>query len=199
MKRWTQFKIIMLITAFSTVAKAQSVYFQNISDVVVGRNYDSASTIVDPANANKLLIGINSGYDTRSWANLAFLASTGGFALTSTSDSFLVDIQAPAGYGISKIIYSQNIQTYKSRVASFSSNASWTVDGVKQTISPLSAGTKTVVAQFAEARSLVKVRLDSAISATDRQYLTPTRFVRAGDASISISSPSLEVILVQLP
>jgi hypothetical protein len=199
MKLWTSLKTILLITMFATAAQAQSVSFQNISDFVVGRNYDSATSVVDPNNANKLLIGIHSGYDLKSWTNLAFLASTAGFATTNTHDSLSVDIVAPPGYGISQIIYRQTIQTYRSRVASYSSNISWTVDGTKQYVSALSSGIKTSIAQFSVPRAIVPVKLDSSLSATNRQYLTPTRFVQAGNASISISNPSLEVQLVPLP
>ena len=48
-------------------------------------------------------------------------------------------------------------------------------------------------------RSSVKVVLESSLSATDRVYLSPYRYVRVGEASIGISSPSLEVELLPLP
>ncbi|MNL05832.1 hypothetical protein D3C87_1264460 [compost metagenome] len=199
MKRWTQLKMIVLITTFASVANAQSVSFQNISDSVLGRNYDPATSIADSANPNKLLIGIHSGYDPKSWTNLAFLASTGGFATTKTHDSLSVDIVAPPGYGISQIIYRQTIQASKTRIASYSSTISWTVDGLKQAVSALTSGIKTSTAQFSAPRTVVRVQLDSALSATNRVYLSPTRYATAGSAGIMILSPSLEAKLVPMP
>lgn len=204
LKIWTQLTAIAMLTVMVSSAKAQSVSFENMSDRVPGRNYDSATSTVDASNANKLLIGINSGYDPVTWTNTAFIASTGGFHLRTTSDTFNVNIVAPEGFSISKITYTQTIATYQSRTASFSSSLSWTVDGVKRTLlapQTLGGGVLTSVATFSTAvpKPSASVTLDSAISATDIKYLTPYRFVRVGSASISISSPSLEVELVRNP
>jgi hypothetical protein len=199
MKLLTQIKMIMLITTFATVAQAQSVSFQNITDSVPGRNYDPATSVADPANPNKLLIGIHSGYDLNSWSNLAFLASTGGFATTNTKDSLSVDIVAPPGFGISQIIYTQTIQASKTRIATYSSNISWTVDGAKQVVSAATPGIKTSSYQLAEPKAVVRVQLDSALSATNRVYITPTRYATAGDAGIMILTPALQVQLVPMP
>ncbi|MFS4460242.1 hypothetical protein [Bdellovibrio sp. HCB2-146] len=198
MKFWNQFKIAALVTLIASIANAQSVSFQNISDSVSGRNYDPASTVVDSTNSNKLLIGIHSGYDPVTWQNTAFIASTAGFHSRSVTDSLNVDIVAPAGYGIVQIIYRQDIAAFKSREGSYSSNITWTVDGAKQTVSALTPGSKVSTAQFEAPRASVRVTLNSSLSATDIRYITPYRFIRLGGASISILNPSLEVILAPM-
>ncbi|WP_413290411.1 hypothetical protein [Bdellovibrio sp. HCB337] len=202
MKIWTQLTAIVMLTAIVSSAKAQSVSFENISDRVPGRNYNPASTMVDSSNANKLLIGIHSGYDLVTWTNTAFIASTGGFHTRTATDTFNVDIIAPAGYSISRIIYKQTIANGKTRIASFSSNLSWTIDGVKrQLLAPATGGVLTSIATFSTEvpKTSARVSLDSTLSATDYKYITPNRFVREGSAYISISSPSLEVELVASP
>src|SRR4051794_19327278 len=69
---------VLLVTAtvrVSAAADPQPVTFTDINDAVPGRFFDSSSSFPDLADPNVLVIGFNTGLDTKDWKNRDFRAS----------------------------------------------------------------------------------------------------------------------------
>src|SRR5688500_11122055 len=55
------FSVVCVAIVVVSSAQAQTVSFLNVNDAVPGKYFDSAATVVDPGNSNRLIIGFNTG------------------------------------------------------------------------------------------------------------------------------------------
>jgi hypothetical protein len=98
----------LFAVSIATAAQAQTVTFSNINDAVPEKYFDSATTRADELNPNRLIIGFNSGFNSKTWVNTQFTASTASFFRRQVMDTISFLITAPEGYYISKITYIQS-------------------------------------------------------------------------------------------
>lgn len=116
-----------VIALASSIAHAQTVTFSNVNDAVPEKYFDSATSVVDPINPNKLLFGFNTGVDPQTWVYNTFTASTAAFYRASAMDTMSFVIQAPAGYYVSKITYTQRGDDSITRTGEASGGSQWVV------------------------------------------------------------------------
>jgi hypothetical protein len=107
-----------------------AVTFSVINDGVPSRFFDAVTTAPDPSNLNRLIIGFNSGLDAKTWKGTDFRASTAAFSHRSAMDTISFRIQAPEGYYISSITYSQRGTGSVLRLAGASGSAHWVVGDI---------------------------------------------------------------------
>jgi hypothetical protein len=120
--------VAVLVLCAASSLHAQTVTFSEANDAVPGRFFDARSTAADPVNPNKLIIGFNSGLDPRTWKLNDFRASTAAFTHGTAMDTITVRIQAPEGFYISRITYSQRGSGAVLRTGKAAGGGSWVVD-----------------------------------------------------------------------
>ena len=103
MKRYL-IAVLFLLGLASPVA-AQEVLFSDLSDSTPGRCFSVARSVIA---ADTLTIGIESGFDPKTWQNIACRASTGSFSARTAGDTFMVTITAPPGRTIARVHYEQD-------------------------------------------------------------------------------------------
>ena len=116
---------LLILTSLSGVAHAQVAKFKSIHDAVPFKFFDAATTAPDPANPNRLVIGFNSGVDPLTFLTAQFVA----FNRRQAMDTISFKVNAPIGFYVSKIIYSQRGAGSTCRTCSESGAATWVVAG----------------------------------------------------------------------
>lgn len=106
----------ILVTVLATTVQAQTATFSRFNDAVGSRCYDPATAAPDPANPNRLIIGMHP----------CTASAPNGAAMLM--DTFSFHVEAPAGYFISKITFTQTMQTSGSRGGMGFAATNWVVD-----------------------------------------------------------------------
>jgi hypothetical protein len=165
-----------LVLCFAPEASAQAptATFSGFNDAAAGRCYEPGSTAVDPTNGNRLLIGM---------VGCTASAPNGTVQLM---DTFRFNVQAPDGYFISKITFTQSGTSSGSRGGAGFRSATWVVDQTALPVSPGGAGWATSVDLSLRRRTLVPVSITTALAAFGIQVVS---------GSASASNP---VVLVEL-
>jgi hypothetical protein len=81
-------------------------------------------------NGNKLLIDFSTGFDAETWTVNEFTASTAAFHHAAAMDTISFLIEAPPGYYIAKITYTQRGTHAVARTGRAAGGVHWVVDGV---------------------------------------------------------------------
>jgi hypothetical protein len=121
--------IAILVLATGSAASAQSVLFYDINDAVSGKDFDAQTTSPDPLNPNRLKIGFSAGTDPSNWTNNAFTVSTAAFYRKSAMDTISFVVQAPEGFYVSAVTYSQTGSGSAVRLGTADGGANLVVDG----------------------------------------------------------------------
>jgi hypothetical protein len=121
--------IVVMVLGAASIAEGQVVTFSRISDAVPSRFFDAATSAPAPLDANTLIIGLNTGFDSATWKWRVFRASTATYSYTNAMDSISFTIQAPPGFYISKITYTQRGTGSVLRTGKASGAATWIVAG----------------------------------------------------------------------
>src|SRR5215510_3605175 len=118
--------------AWSTVstAQAQTVTFSAISDAVPFKFFDPATSTPDADNPNKLIIGLATGVDPMLLKSREFVASTTAFHYLTASDTISFLVQAPDGFFIAKVTYTQSGSGSVARSGRTGGSATWVVGDV---------------------------------------------------------------------
>jgi hypothetical protein len=116
---------LLFLICVSSAAQAQVAKFKSIRDAVPGKFFDATTTAPDPANPNRLLIGFNSGLDPLTFITTQFVA----FNHRTAMDTISFTVNAPLGFFVSKIIYSQRGVGSICRTCSSAGAATWVVAG----------------------------------------------------------------------
>jgi hypothetical protein len=179
----------------SPVSEVQEplVTFSDITDAVPGRFFDAATTTPDPDNGNKLLIGLSTGFDARTWTVNDFTASTAAFHRAAAMDTISFLVEAPNGFYIARITYTQRGTRAISRTARAAGGAHWVVDGVPADLGlfntdPTLSGTVDLTGQN-------KILVPVSITCGLFSFAPPV----IGSATISITSAEVLVELLPLP
>ncbi|NOT54592.1 MAG: hypothetical protein HOP18_08310 [Deltaproteobacteria bacterium] len=104
----------ILVTVLATTAHAQTATFSRFTSI--GRCYSPATTAPDPIDPNRLNIGMTS----------CTASAPNGSAMLM--DTFSFHVEAPEGYFISKITFTQAMQTSGSRGGMGFAATNWVVD-----------------------------------------------------------------------
>jgi len=163
-----------------------SVIFCEITDAVPGRFFDAATTT---QVGNKLRIGLSKGFDAATWTVKEFTASTAAFHHAFAMDTISFLVEAPKGFYIGKITYSQTGTSAVARTARAAGGVHWVVDGVAADLSlfdttPTLSGT---VDLYGQDKSSVPVSITCSLFT----FAPP----RLGAATISLTSAEVVVEL----
>lgn len=186
---WIAGVTALILTGVST-ARAQTVTFSDISDAVPGRFFDAATTAPHELDANTLVIGFNSGLDFRTWKFNDFRASTLAFSHTIAMDTISFTVEAPEGYYISGITYSQRGMGYVLRTGRAAGTANWVVADYAADLGVF--GSNPTVTGTMDLTGLNMTRVPVSISASLFGFSTPA----LGAASVSVTSADVRVDLL---
>jgi hypothetical protein len=183
--------IILLIAA--AAAEAQTVTFSRIDDAVGSRWFDPATTRPDSLDRNKLIIGFNRGLDSTTLKYREFRASTLAYSYTSATDTISFRIQAPSGYYITKITYTQRGSGSVARTGKAAGATTWTVAEASASL-----GTFTTSPSFTRTLDVSSKRLTVvpvSITASLFAFATPSN----GSATVSLTGADVRVQVARLP
>jgi hypothetical protein len=104
--------------------------FAGIFDAVPSSYFDARTTAPDPHDPNSLVIGFDTGSDPTTLVARDFRASALPFSHRTAMDTISFTIEAPAGYFVSKVVYSQQGTASKDRTSVVAGGATWVVAGI---------------------------------------------------------------------
>lgn len=96
-------------------AGAPAVTFSELNDAVAGRFFDAAASVVDGADPNVLVLGLDSGLDPDTLKFRDFKASLLPFSYPAAADTFSLVIHAPCGYAVARVTYDEIVVLEESR------------------------------------------------------------------------------------
>ena len=180
--------LAMLAGAAST-SHAQTVTFSKIDDAVSSRFFDPATTRADSVNRNKLNIGFHTGIDA-TFKSRQFKASTLSFSYTAAMDTINFRIQAPSGYYIATVTYSQRGTGSVVRSGKAGGGTTWTVADASSSLSTFSTNPT-----FTRTLDLTSRKLTTAsVSITNSLYAFATPSL--GSATVVVTGADVTVTLV---
>jgi hypothetical protein len=192
--------LLVSVLAVAATAQGQTATFFRFTDALAGRCYDSAGTAPSgQVLTNQLNIAINSGVDPATFQNRACVASTlsGNPRLTMDTISFYV--QAPAGFYISSLTFTQCGKNTGSSGGAGFRGATWVVDDSAMTVPNLAGGCPAESADRWESslnltglgKTIVPVSITTYLAAFDGNL--------GGIGTASATSPVVQVGLTPLP
>jgi hypothetical protein len=113
---------------------APTARFVAISDAVPLTWFDAHTSAPDPLDPNSLVIGFDSGSDPTTLIARDFRASALPFSHRAAMDTISFTTEAPAGYFISKVIYTQRGTGSTGRTDISAGGATWVVAGIPGTL-----------------------------------------------------------------
>ena len=184
--------VTLMIAGGASAAQGQVVTFRDINDAARAKFYDAATSAPDPLDGNKLVIGFNSGIDPLTWRATEFKASTASFSYGTAMDTISFRIQAPPGFYIAKVTYTQRGTGSIVRTGKAAGGATWVVadravDMGTFTTNPARASTVDLTGLNL---TLVPVSVTNALFA----YATPS----LGSATVAITGAEVVVQLLPL-
>jgi hypothetical protein len=167
-----------------------SARFVNINDALPTRFFDAAATAPDPADPNRLVIGLHTDSDRATWKANDFRASTAAFSHLAAIDTISFRVEAPKGYQIAKITYTQAGVGSVLRVAKASGVTHWVVGDYAAQLGIFGTNPSLVgVADFSETpRATVDVSITTGLFA----FAAAT----SGSASVEVTGADVLVELV---
>ena len=191
--------VAVLVLGTVSAAEAETVIFTNINDATPSTCYDSTTTAPDSLNPNKLIIGIKSGIGLvatplgNAYIDRGCTASTSSFSSRNTADTISFQVEAPAGFYVSKITFTQSGTTTAGRGGQSFVGALWVVDQDAENLLYSGSTAKTwsgTVNLTGQNKTLVPVAITTYLTAAgiSPQY-----------SSASITNPSVVVEVLPLP
>jgi hypothetical protein len=177
--------VILTVLCAASDAHAQIVRFSSVKDAVPGKFFDAATTHVDLANPNKLVIGFNTGIDPITFIANDFRASALPFSNRSAMDTISFNVKAPTGFYIATITYTERGTGFTSRTAISAGGATWVVAG-----RPGSLGVFTNNPNLSRKADLTASRLTSVPVS-----ITLSLFASTGSVAVT----SADVVVTVLP
>jgi hypothetical protein len=181
----------IISAATAAPAQAQAATFTQIKDAVTSRFFDALTSRPDPLNPNRLIIGLNTGVDSRTGKSRVFKASTAAFSYTAAMDTISFVAQAPTGYYIYQVIYSQRGSGSILRTGKVTGGGTWVVNNA-----PASLGTFTTNPGMTRTLTLSGRIRTLPVSIT--QSLSAYATVSGGSATVSITGADVRVVLKPL-
>jgi hypothetical protein len=116
----------LMCLTIAVPVQAQSAKFSGIRDAEPSKFFDAAKTKPDPLNANRLIVGFDTGLDPTAFTTAEFVA---GGARRVAMDTLSFTVTAPAGFYVAKITYTQRGTGSTCRTCSSAGSAEWVVAG----------------------------------------------------------------------
>lgn len=182
---------VVVLSAVST-AQAQVVTFSEIKDAVPARFFDAATTVPGQDDANTLVIGFHTGIDWSTWKYSDFRASTSSYSYTTAMDTISFVVEAPEGFYISKITYSQRGIGSVIRTGSASGGGNWIVGDTTANLGTHGTNPTWTRSMNLEGKKLTRVPVS--ITSSLFAFSTPT----LGAANVSILGAEVSVELAPL-
>jgi hypothetical protein len=180
------------ITPASLSPTEEIVIFSDINDAVPGKYFDAATTIPDSLNPNKLIIGFHTGFDADTWTSNTFTASTAAFYREAAMDTISFLIEAPAGFYIARISYTQSSKGVRSRTGMAAGSVNWVVDYVADDIGLF--GENSILSRTVDLTGQNKTIIPVSITSSVFAFATP----QLGAATIHVTSAEVLVELLPL-
>jgi hypothetical protein len=177
---------LLAVFCGASEAHAQSVTFSSIRDAVPTKFFNAATTLRDPTNHNRLLIGFNTGFNPTTFVANDFRASALAFSNRSAMDTISFVVKAPAGFYIATITYTERGTGFTSRTAISAGAAEWVVGG-----QPGSLGVFTNNPNLAKTVDLKAARMTSV-------PVSITLSLFASTGSVAVTSANVLVTLLPL-
>ena len=167
--------------------------FLDINDAVPARFFDARATAPHDDDPNRLVIAFHSGIDWNTWKGTEFKASTESFSHTAAMDTISFRIEAPEGFYISRITYSQAGRGSAVRLGKAAGSAQWVVGAVA---APLGLfGTTPTLKGEADLTGLAMTSVP--VSITNGLFVFAPQ--AAGSATLEVNSAEVQVYLEPLP
>jgi hypothetical protein len=185
--------VLVMVLAATPMAQAQTATFSDVTDAVPDRFFNAATTTVDPADWNRLIIGFNTGTDPKTFTPRDFKASGTGAGYRYAMDTLSFEVLAPQGYYVATITYSQKGSGSVIRTGQAQGGADWMVAGFtaplgRFTTNPTLSQTTDLTYEYLTS---VRVSISVGLSA----YATSS----GGSATVGITSADVVVQLLPLP
>jgi hypothetical protein len=174
-----------------TPAQPEVVTFSAITDAAAAKFFDATTSAPDTLEGNRLIIGFNTGTDPATWKFRDFRASSAAFSHTLAMDTISFKVEAPAGFYISRITYSQQGTGSIVRTGRVSGGATWVVGDVATDIGQFVLN--PTLSSTADLTGLNMTVVPVSITASLFAFATPT----SGSASLSLTGA--EVLVEILP
>ena len=181
-----------IVLGGAVVAHGQTASFLDIRDAVPARFYDATTTAPDAVNPNILRIGLNTGLDFRTFKYADFRASSAAFSHSSAMDTLRFRVQAPEGYYISKITYSQRGTGSVIRTGKAAGMANWVVGHIVAELGLF--GTNPTLSETLDLTGLNLTDIPVAISNSLFAFSTPM----LGSATVGLTGAEVVVELLPL-
>lgn len=182
---------IVFMSAAST-AHAQVVTFSDVNDAVPSRFFNAATSAPDSLDANTLVIGFDTGIDWSTWKYRDFRASTAAFSHPTAMDTISFRIQAPEGFYISSITFTQRGTGSVLRLARAAGGTSWVVGDLAENLGIF--GASPVLTRTLDLTNEKLTFVPVSITTTLFAYAAPS----LGSASVSVTGASVKVELLPL-
>jgi hypothetical protein len=183
---------IAMVLGAASATSAQTATFSEINDAVAGRFYDATSSAPDALDGNKLIVGFNSGKDPATWMLKDFRASTAAFSFERAMDTISFRVDAPEGFAIARITYSQKGSGSVVRTGKAGGGANWVVGGIAGDLGTFS--TNPTLTRSIELTGLNLTSVPVSITNALFAFSTP----QLGSASVAITSAEVVVELTAL-
>lgn len=184
---------IGLILTTANAAQGQVVRFSGITDAVPGRFFNAATTMVDPTNPNRLVIGLHSGIDWTAWKYTDFRASSGAYSYTTAMDTINLTVRAPVGFYIGKVTYNQRGTGSVARIGFAAGAGNWVVGGVAANLGTFGSNPTLARTVDLAAKRLTSVTMSVTINLS--AFATAT----SGSATVGVTGAAVTVELVPVP
>ena len=177
--------LALLLLGAAGSSSAQTATFSDVLDAVPARCYNAAATQPDPSNPNRLVIAMHTGIVPGSFGTAAGCVAYDS-GPSSTMDTISLVVNAPAGFYVSKVTFTQSGTTSGSRGGAGFRGATWVVGGDARTVSSATGGWAATFDLTGKNQTTVPVTITTFLAAAGGT-------VRSGSARASNASVLVEL------
>lgn len=188
---WVAGVTFLTMTGAAAVS-AQTVTFSEIRDAVPGRFFNAATTAVSELDPNTLNIGLESGLDFATFKFREFRASSLAFSHASAMDTISFTVEAPEGYYIAAITYTQRGSGSVVRTGRAAGTANWVVGDRAADLGTF--GTNPTLSERMELTDVKLTRVPVSISNSLFGFSTPL----LGAATVAVTGAQVQVEVLPL-
>jgi len=167
--------------------------FVDINDAIPGRFFDAKNTAPSVDDPNRLVIAFHSGIDWNTWKNTEFRASTEAFSYPAAMDTISFRIEAPEGFYIARVTYSQAGRGSIIRTGRAAGTAQWVVGSFAAPLAQF--GTTPALKSEADLTGLGLTSVPVSITNGLFAFTAPS----AGSAIVEVNAAEVQVYLEALP
>ena len=167
--------------------------FVDINDAIAGRFFDARKTAPSGDDPNRLVIAFHTGIDWNTWKNTDFRASTEAFSYPVAMDTISFTIEAPKGFYIARVTYTQGGRGSILRTGKAAGTAQWVVGAFAAPLAQFGTN-PTVVGAEADLTGLGMTSVPVSITNGLFAFATPS----LGSAIVEVNNAEVQVYLEPL-